>query len=120
MEKLEGRLNALSSAKKTFAVCSGFGVGGGITYFLLHNADGKAWDKLIRDMVTALWQKNGPLAGLLFVILIVMFVSDRMHVRNLINAKNEEITRLVEERDKLQEKLGIPHPTSQKKGCKTR
>lgn len=115
MEKLKGGPKGLSTTK-TVAVCGGLGAGGGIVAFLLHNADGKAWDKLIRDMVTALWHTNGPLAGLLFVVLIVMFISDRLHVRNLINAKNEEITRLVGERDRLQEKLGIVHPSSRKKG----
>jgi hypothetical protein len=64
--------------------------------------------------VHTLLEKDGPYPALLVLIVIIAIASVGVLVRSLVNAKDEEIKRLVAERDRLQEMLGEIHPSSRK------
>ena len=93
-----------------------FGVGIGITgvpaYFILRNFRWDEWDKLIRAGLRALLEANGPVPFLLAIVFAIGILWHFCQDQQLIRAKDSEITRLVAERDSLQEKLGVPHPSS--------
>jgi len=76
--------------------------------------EAQAWERLGRHLVEDVWHKYGPFAALLIVVLVIFIAAAFWLVRQLLLAKDQEIERLVAERNRLQEAV-LAHRSSTNK-----
>ncbi|MFH0771055.1 MAG: hypothetical protein V1933_00310 [Candidatus Omnitrophota bacterium] len=70
---------------------------------------------LLKDIISDIWQKYGPFAALSILGIIWYDYSIKSLYSKIIKAKDDEIERLVEERNKLQDVIIKKRLTSEMK-----
>ena len=79
------------------------------------NINWKDWFQLLHDAVDALLKADGPYPAILVIFLFLFWATQVVITVTLIRAKDEEVKRATDSRDRLEGLLGTQHPSSTEK-----
>ena len=91
-----------------------FGAALGVVERVSHTIDSRAWNDLFLEAVKALLKQNGPWPVILLFIISAFIKLYHDAMKGQIKAKDDEIHRLVQQREILEDRLDVRHSSRDK------
>ncbi len=102
--RADGRKNEVGT-KRGLAKLAALGSGAGFVAWVLSNADGKKWDELIRKILNALLEQNGPAPAFIVIAFAALIATIIVSYQSHLKSKDKEIDRLAGQNAELEKRI---------------